>query len=122
MKTEDNKLIAEFMGFPIDNSDDPNNPLYLIGHEYNTEYQATYLIEMKFHNSWDWLMPVARKCIETLMSKDVFKMDHDRVKNINGAASHYASITGYVGSVNMEMSFKCIVDFIKWYNEVKQND
>ena len=58
----DNKLIAEFMGFTKDSKE-----LYLID-DYTLrsedEYQATYVDEMKFHTSWDWLMPVVEK-IET---------------------------------------------------------
>ena len=56
----DNKLIAEFMGFTKDSKE-----LYLID-DYTLrsedEYQATYVDEMKFHTSWDWLMPVVEKC------------------------------------------------------------
>ena len=56
---KDNKLIAEFMGFTKDSKD-----LYLID-DYSLrgedEYQATYVSEMKFHTSWDWMMPVVEK-------------------------------------------------------------
>jgi hypothetical protein len=59
---KDNKLIAEFMGFTKDSED-----LYLIDN-YNLrsedEYQATYISEMKFHTSWDWLIPVIQKVNE----------------------------------------------------------
>tara|TARA_R110000787_G_scaffold26805_1_gene74797 strand:- start:234 stop:575 length:342 start_codon:yes stop_codon:yes gene_type:complete len=56
---KDNKLIAEFMEFHRDTED-----LYLIDN-YNlrseNQFQATYVREMKFHQSWDWLMPVVEK-------------------------------------------------------------
>jgi len=48
--TENNKLIAEFMGIEDDNA--------------NLEYQT----------SWDWLMPVVR---EALMLIDINKLDFD---------------------------------------------
>lgn len=97
MKTneENNKLIAEFMGFPIDNSDNPNNPLYLIGHEYNTEYQATYLIEMKFHNSWDWLMPVVQKC---------YKIEDEE---------GFDNLVDAVSTLDMYSTYNAVVEFIK---------
>ena len=60
---KNNILIAEFMGFNKDSED-----LYLID-DYNlrgeNEFQATYVNEMKFNSSWDWLMPVIKKCFQT---------------------------------------------------------
>ena len=51
------------MGFNKDSED-----LYLID-DYNlrgeNEFQATYVNEMKFNSSWDWLMPVIKKCFQT---------------------------------------------------------
>jgi hypothetical protein len=72
-----NKLIAEFMGFKKDAED-----LYLID-DYNlrseNQFQATYVSEMEFHTSWDWLMPVVEK-IETLgytFEKNYQQIDRD---------------------------------------------
>ena len=60
---EENKLIAEFMGFKI--QDNPNERFY---NQYFTEPNGTWgsRIEiMHFDSSWDWLMPVVEK-IESL--------------------------------------------------------
>ena len=61
MKT--NELIAIFMEFTKDSEE-----LYLID-DYTLrgedEYQATYVDEMKYKYSWDWLMPVVKKCYDT---------------------------------------------------------
>jgi|TARA_R100000149_G_scaffold63632_1_gene34713 hypothetical protein len=52
---ESNKLIAEFMGLNIDRG-----------------VQSDYLeCELRYHESWDWLMPVIDKCYQEHMSKHI---------------------------------------------------
>ena len=67
---EDNKLIAEFMGFP-QQSDvvDDRTTAYYIGdvikatNENNqNEDNVFHPDDMMFDSSWDWLMPVISKC------------------------------------------------------------
>tara|TARA_R100000963_G_C4637253_1_gene101164 strand:+ start:1304 stop:1579 length:276 start_codon:yes stop_codon:yes gene_type:complete len=47
---EDNKLIAEFMGLVV--SDREN---------YTSELHTNVDADLKYHTSWDWLMPVVEK-------------------------------------------------------------
>ncbi len=72
---KDNKLIAEFMEFHRDTED-----LYLIDN-YNlrseNQFQATYVREMKFHTSWDWLMPVIEKLVHNYGSGWKFEEGYD---------------------------------------------
>ena len=55
-----NKLIAEFMGLEIRESK----------HKYITTYYVVIddmpndLQDLKYHTSWDWLMPVIHKCFD----------------------------------------------------------
>ena len=53
--TESNKLIAEFMGFGIDGK------FAYIPDEGNPLEENMLIVEMKYHTSWDWLMPVVSK-------------------------------------------------------------
>ncbi len=71
----DNKLIAEFMGYPkIANDEDKRD----------------YLEDcVKYHTSWDWLMPVIEKIEEQneligahILSTDIGKTYHGVVKFI----------------------------------------
>lgn len=65
---ENNKLIAEFIGFkPCLVADSDGNKIYVgketpFGWKYPDCYpEADYLIsvqDLKFNTSWDWLMPV----------------------------------------------------------------
>ena len=98
---KDNKLIAEFMGFTKDSKD-----LYLID-DYNLrgedEYQATYVSEMKFHTSWDWLMPVANEIIK---SRDEQNYDWDLTE------LKYALCT-----TNIAWVYNAVINFINKYNK-----
>jgi len=44
---EDNKLIAEFMGLVVSDRDN-----------YTSELHTNVDVDLKYHTSWDWLMPV----------------------------------------------------------------
>ena len=52
---KDNVIIGEFMGLNIDRG-----------------VQSDYMEhELKYHKSWDWLMPVIDKCYQEHMSKHI---------------------------------------------------
>ena len=60
---ENNKLIAEFMGLETPFNEISDATLYRYkGIDEKGEYQFDIeLHEMRYHNSWDWLMPVVQK-------------------------------------------------------------
>jgi len=79
---EDNILIAKFMGAVL--SSVPNlinlpqtrgdaNIHSVKGSEVlpNGTYSVHRLSELKYHKSWDWLMPVIDKCYQEHMSKHI---------------------------------------------------
>ena len=74
----DNKLIAEFMGFEFRN-----------------------LISLKYDTSWDWLMPVAEKCLTTDEPSD---------------GQHYF-INDALLTCNIEVVYDRVVEFIKEHND-----
>tara|TARA_R110000803_G_scaffold53933_1_gene110503 strand:- start:172 stop:513 length:342 start_codon:yes stop_codon:yes gene_type:complete len=112
---KDNKIIAEFMGFTKDSKD-----LYLID-DYNLrsedEYQATYVGEMKFHTSWDWLMPV----VERIESLGIVSFE----KNLQEEGDYQALFTkGYdilichYADTSIEATYRAVFEFINTYKEV----
>lgn len=88
--TEGNKLIAKFI---------PKLIIWSGGDPVAIEdwrEPAT----LKFHSSWDWLVPVIHKCIS---------LDRD---------SEYGFYDPLYDSLfNLEYIWKACVEFIKWYNE-----
>tara|TARA_R110002050_G_scaffold237499_1_gene373437 strand:- start:63 stop:359 length:297 start_codon:yes stop_codon:yes gene_type:complete len=54
---ENNKLIAEFMGWDIQNQTTIPTNIHLS----NLEFDNGEVMELKYHTSWDWLMPVLKK-------------------------------------------------------------
>ena len=82
----DNQIIAEFMGYP----------------ELGTEGDFSYL---KYHTSWDWLMPVANEIIK---SRDEQNTDWD-LTNLKYALQ----------TTNIEYVYRAVVEFINEYNKRK---
>lgn len=97
---ENNKLIAEFIGATQLEKGIVNfKGIFLKeGKSFFNDY------DLKFHNDWNWLMQVVKKC-EKLNSKRI--REEIGYRNIFGA--------------NIEIVYSACVEFIKWYNENKQD-
>lgn len=98
--TEANKLIAEFMGEEIFWEKTAQNPdgnwhLMTLGHQG--------YIPLKYHSSWDWLMPVIRKAKQSR----------------NSAEWGWNVLNLYLSRCEIEYVFPEVVEFIKWHNQNK---
>ena len=125
MKTieEGNKLIAEFMGGKKNNISD----IYYLpefGHYFNSYGQIEWsdcfrLNELKYHTSWDWLMPVVEKIesfdhISVDMTKGycrVFKCYNFEDRYRHGNQLAFSSDTPKIQAV-----WSACVEFIDWFN------
>ena len=86
-----NKLIAEFMGLNIDKG-----------------VQADYMEhELKYHTSWNWLMPVVYK-IKILVMED----DSDELYN----SEEWDNITHTLVQIEIKSVYQAVVEFIKNQN------
>jgi len=107
---KDNKLIAEFMGAkPIVLGISTEYEMYGIIECINDGVDEKHFFiddEMEFHTSWDWLMPVVKKC--RLESRCKYDTDDawDKI--------HWA-----LEEVNQEEVYDAVVEFIKEYNKIK---
>lgn len=104
---EGNKLIAEFMGLEtITLKVDNNGEGICI-----KKPMATTQIPVKYHESWDWLMPVVIKIEETGY---IFHMIS---KNIYIPAIGYIHY-GDVYNTKIEVLYESVVYFIKDQNKI----
>lgn len=112
-RIENNKLIAEFMhpemlereriereGLEI--SDNMSSKLML----YTNDYEL-----MRYHDSWDWLMPVIDR-INKVVPKDGLP------KESTGWYAYYG-LESVLALVDREAVLRHVLDFINWYNEWK---
>jgi hypothetical protein len=82
---KDNKLIAEFMDYE------------------NVDEMFPFDGELHYHTSWDWLMPVAEKCLTTDEPSD---------------GQHYF-INDALLTCNIEVVYDRVVEFIKEHNDAE---
>ena len=88
---EDNKLIAEFMGLNIDRG-----------------VQSDYMEhELKYHISWDWLMPVILKCKEEM--------------NYNENNDYHHIEDTLLSYLSIDETYLAVVLFIEKHNENNKN-
>jgi len=81
--SENNRLIAEFMDFP----------------DLGTEGDFSYL---KYHKSWDWLMPVVREILTLI---DINQSDYDA-----------SALKFEVLDDDIKRAYIEVIEFIKNYN------
>lgn len=109
---ENNKIIAEFMGYNFDGVeyDIPEHTTF-VPFEYK---KATTIhcfttslfkvVDLKFHCSWNWLIPVCKK-----------------IKEVGGTEKKYSvEFELAVDKLDMQSMYVFSVKFIKWYNELKK--
>lgn len=136
-KTENNKLIAEFMGQPTMIWNDPDP---IEGNDYRVVYfkelcDRTALIQygvgeinseaevflseledinLKYHTSWDWLIPVMKK-IDSIANEEMDFSDYDDYRE------KYVFIRDITLCNDILDAYNQVIEFIKWYNENKED-
>ena len=93
-----NRLIAEFMG--IESYKSKKYTMFV----YKENNHRTD-VDLHYHTSWDWLMPVANEIIK---SRDEQNADWD-LTNLKYALQ----------TTNIEYVYKAVVEFINEYNKRK---
>ena len=93
--TENNKLIAEFMG--LESFKDSLAAL----HQGKINVDVDVYEQAQYHTSWDWLMPVVDKCYQEHMSKHIAEA---------------------VMTCNIDEAYKVVLEFIKEYNADSEDD
>lgn len=109
--TEGNKLIAEFMGAEIDGLN------YRVV-AYDNIKVCMHPAQLKYHNSWDWLMPVVEK-IESLGANVLIGRMLCDIKYTNPLNEDEIFEIRIVSGIKINAVNGAVVKFIKWYNENK---
>lgn len=112
MTTENNKIIAKFMGY-IDNGCSEEG--FLINPTTNYDED---IIELKFNSDWNWLMEVVQK-IESL-GFDFAIYTGSSVSIINTKNYPFKEIVSEGHKNKIESVYNACLEFIKWYNEQKK--
>lgn len=109
MNTDNEILIAEFMGFQ------PTNIGWFDNDEHLTMVEADNTFDfLKFECSWDWLMAVVEK-IEGL--DFIFSIHHEVVNIFNGECNDLKYNETTQSQTKQITVYNACVEFIKWYNE-----
>lgn len=111
---ENNKLIANFIGLnllkdtkhwhkDIEGLSNEDRQLYCIN-ENKSNWYSKLLIDLEYPSSWDWLMPVLEKCYQTNKNDDWDMWLNDALL-----------------TVNIDVLYNAVIEFIKWYNLNKES-
>jgi hypothetical protein len=109
MTTENNKLLAEFLGLVESSLPD----------KYWTEKSSEgfgmgQLTELKFHTDWNWLMQVVEK-IENFGFE--FFIVESRCKIAHNTDHSIETIIDFeIIGTKIQATYNACVDFVKWYN------
>lgn len=100
-----NKLINEFMQGYVTPSPNINRWLEIISKGISIRDE-----ELKYHESWDWLMPVINKC---------YKLQDGQGWTKSKCLQYFLDIRDFMNDNALETVYEEIIIFIKWYNEQK---
>ena len=119
MTTENNKIIAEFLGATLTKDLQIMYPVY--------EGDSSYVKDLKYHLDWNWLMEVVEKITSILMLDDNFKYNYlyigydfeDKEHYVNLYVSEDIQLNGSSKNSKIQAVYNACLEFIKWYNENK---
>lgn len=100
-----NKMIAIFIGLQLDSMGfikyNPTNIKIKVDHD------------LKFHTSWDWLMPVVEK-IESLGY--IVSLTNKACHILMNGKTLFDKPMQFISSTKIEATYNAVIEFINWYN------
>ena len=127
---KNNRLIAEFMGWvckPRKSYNDNRKVLYTDKGKIFKYNKSAYLFNkdpwtapLKFHSSWDWLMPVVEK-IESLEINKLYTVVDIAIYQCSIYHKKLKEVKFFnFKDSKIEAVYQTVVEFIEWYNKNKQ--
>jgi hypothetical protein len=109
---ENNKLIAEFMGWTLDDKD-----LNSYRKLNNNVFKYSLLSNFKYHTDWNWLMEVVDKIEGLGFSIEMNKQEETDYQCL--ITKGYDIIFQTFSNIKIEAVYNACIEFIKWYNKKK---
>ena len=125
---ENNKLIAEFMGFIADKSFEVKLVDGINTSYYYYKDDVMYLPEtMRYNSSWSWLMEVIEKIekLSYVRGRHYYLFMEQSYVQIKIDRMNYQPFPRHGTSSNADKFmaiYRAVVKFIKWYNEQNKNN
>jgi hypothetical protein len=121
---KNNKLIADFLGLKTAS----NSDIYLNSENIHIfphlDYART-IDEFEFHSNWNWLMFVVEKIeMFKFVSNFVIATNYVMIETVKENGVYIDCRIENMILINqksIDILYKTIVQFIKWYNEEKDN-
>ena len=117
MITENNKIIAEFLGWQ------KQTWSYNDAVAFYPSFSEHSTFDLKFHSDWNWLIEVVEK-IESLgyiVSTHFNSTDIKNLDTLETICYNRGSWKQYTPPLTkIESVYNACVEFIKWYNEQKE--
>lgn len=121
---ENNKLIAEFIGWTnvldCKYSEFISHKDWVMAQYYSTDKhkkRTTHIKLFKYHESWDWLMPVIGKIEDLGYPTTISKWAEEQVNccSIDGVVDFNSKSDN-----KLKVTYGAIIEFINWYNKNKK--
>jgi hypothetical protein len=105
-----NKLIAEFMGATFKENTHTDKGEHCYG--LDSAYGGITIDNLKYHESWDWLMPVIKKIFKTIQYSIPITPEYHVV----------VSLLNDLSTCNIKNTYNSVVRCIKWHNNPIKGD
>ena len=120
---ENNKIIAEFMGFTFEKNIGYYDNEMLLEQIVYEQQNGNCFDELLFNKDWNWLMAVVEK-IESLggavcIGNGNCVMIIFYLTDVMGES--YSKTRELIGETKIESVYNACVEFIEWYNENKSH-
>lgn len=135
---ENNKIIAEFMGYKIENkkyqslhfhssneSDwvwEEGEIVTLNGSEVSDESQEPYfsLEDLPFNSDWNWLMEVVEKIEKEFCSTNIHYYSQKQIYSVDFSGFNIKYEESEYGDDKLRILYEAVVKFINFYNKQKE--
>lgn len=123
-KVEGNKLIEIFKG---ERQLMPNGKMFGIKRgslkEHENWFNIVNVEDLKYHSSWDWLMPVIEKIEEIGKRPGIYGKEviiHSQYTSVGNYGPNYIVQTTTDDTDKIGATWQTVIKFIQWYNSQKK--